>query len=60
MQKYKTNEAYSKRIITSFEEGTDDMMMEDDEVMLEFKEGGDNKESQLFLFIKNVIAENVK
>jgi hypothetical protein len=60
VSKYKSNESFSKRIITSYDEGTDDIMMEEDEVMLEFNQGKENaevKESNIFAFVKSIIEE---
>lgn len=57
VSKYKANEHFQKRInITSFEDGAEDMIIEDDEEMLLFK---DDKESELSQFIKYVIKEDV-
>lgn len=55
VSKYKSNEHFQKRInITTFEEGVDDMLMEDDEDVLIFK---DDKESEFYQFIKIVVTE---
>ena len=57
VSKYKANEHFQKRInITSFEDGAEDMIIEEDEEMLLFK---DDKESELSKFIKYVIKEEV-
>ena len=53
VQKYKSNEQFSKRIITSYDE---DEAMDDDEVMLEFN--NQEKESELFSFLQNVIEKS--
>lgn len=34
--KYKNNESFSKRIITSYDDGVEGLMDDEDEVMLEF------------------------
>ena len=58
ISKYKANESYQKRInITSFQEGTDEMMLDDDEDTLIFK---DDKESEIYQFVKYTITDVIK
>ena len=54
--KYKTHEHLQKRInIANFQDCADDMMMEDEEDVLIFK---DDKESEFFTFVKDIIADS--
>lgn len=60
VQKYKMNEHFTKKInISNFQDCTDEIMMDEDEEedVLIFNE--DNKESEFFSFIKQVITEDV-
>ena len=58
VMKYKTNEQYSKRIITSYDDAAEDMM-DEDEVMLEFSNTGADKESDLFKFLHSLITSQI-
>lgn len=61
ISKYKANENYQKRVnISSFQEGADDMMLggaDDDEDTLIFK---DDKESEIYQFVRYTITDVVK
>lgn len=57
--KYKNNESFSKRIITSYDDGVEGLMDDEDEVMLEFNNQNNEKESELLNFVKNITGESI-